>query len=185
MVDFASLRNQILFGEGDDTPREPSSLEKEALNPSTGIPLFLGAGTLAFCGLDKAKFDVLGAHRTLVAIVFGVAPLAYGLGRITRGNVAQDEIKRYESLLEATQNAYESEMEKHSEEESNAEQVEQTAYLADDAQYLFEPIANADHVDFGSHGIYGSAVGQEAFGFAPTADLFAPRVSYEAQTFGW
>ena len=58
-------------------------------------------------------------------------------------------------------------MEKHSEEESNAEQVEQTAYLADDAQYLFEPIANADHVDFGSHGIYGSAVGQEAFGFAP------------------
>ncbi len=67
MVDFASLRNQILFGEGDDTPREPSSLEKEALNPSTGIPLFLGAGTLAFCGLDKAKFDVLGAHRTLVA----------------------------------------------------------------------------------------------------------------------
>ena len=27
---------------------------------------------------------------------------------------------------------------------------------------------------FGSHGIYGAAVGQEAFGFSPTADLFAP-----------
>ena len=112
MVDFASLRNQILFGEGDETPREPSTLEKEALEPSTGIPLFLGAGTLAFCGLDKAKFDVLGAHRTIVAIALGVAPLAYGLGRLTRGNQAQTEIKRYESLLEATQNAYENEMEK-------------------------------------------------------------------------
>ena len=72
MVDFASLRNQILFGEGDETPREPSTVEKEALEPSTGIPLFLGAGTLAFCGLDKAKFDVLGAHRTIVAIALGV-----------------------------------------------------------------------------------------------------------------
>ena len=32
------------------------------------------------------------------------------------------------------------------------------AYLADDAQYLFEPVATADHVDFGSHGVYGAAV---------------------------
>ena len=114
MVDFASLRNQILFGEGDETPREPSTVEKEALEPSTGIPLFLGAGTLAFCGLDKAKFDVLGAHRTIVAIALGVAPL-----------------------------------------------------------------------DFGSHGLYGAAVGQESFGFGPSADLFAPRVSFESQTYGW
>ena len=185
MVDFASLRNQILFGEGDETPREPSTVEKEALEPSTGIPLFLGAGTLAFCGLDKAKFDVLGAHRTIVAIALGVAPFAYGLGRLTRGNQAQTEIKRYESLLEATQNAYEDEMDQDDEQENNAEQVEQQAYLADDAQYLFEPMATADHVDFGSHGVFGAAVGQESFGFGPSADLFAPRASFESQTFGW
>jgi hypothetical protein len=185
MVDFAQLRNQILFGEGDTTPREPSSLEKEVMSPSTGIPLFLGVATLAFCIIDKAKFDVLGNHRTITCIALGVAPLAYGLGRATRGMASQDEIKRYESLLEATQNAYEDENEDEEEQENNAEQVEQMAYLADDAQYLFEPVATADHVDFGSHGLYGAAVGQESFGFAPSSDLFAPRVSYESQTFGW
>jgi hypothetical protein len=185
MVDFAELRNQILFGEGDTSPREQSSIEKEVMTPSTGVPLFLGAATLAFCIADKAKFDVLGSHRTITCIALGVAPLAYGLGRVSRGVSAQDEIKRYESLLEATQNAYENEREDDDEVEQNAEQVEQMAYLADDAQYLFEPMASADHVDFGSHGIYGAAVGQESFGFAPTADLFAPRVSYESQTFGW
>ena len=185
MVDFAELRNQILFGEGDTSPREQSSIEKEVMTPSTGVPLFLGAATLAFCIADKAKFDVLGSHRTITCIALGVAPLAYGLGRVSRGVSAQDEIKRYESLLEATQNAYENEMEKEDEQENNAEQVEQQAYLADDAHYLFEPIATADHVDFGGHGVYGAAVGQESFGFGPSADLFAPRASFEQKTFGW
>ena len=185
MVDFAELRNQILFGEGDTTPREKSSLETEVMVPSTGLPLFLGAATLAFCILDKAKFDVLGNHRTITCIAFGVAPLAYGLGRVGRGMSCQSDIKKYESLLEATQNAYEDEDSAAETDSKSAEQVEQMAYLADDAQYLFEPSVSAEHVDFGSHVLHGAAVGQESFGFSPSSDLFAPRATFEQKTFGW
>lgn len=186
MVDFAALRNQILFGEGDESGREPSTLEKEAFDPTTGIPLFIGAATVAFCAADKAKFDVLGDHRPLAFILLGVAPLAYGLGRLSRGTTAHAEVGRYEHLLEATQRVYEAELEKRDGDGHEAEEnLPQTGYLAEDAQYFFEPVANAEHVDFGSHGIYGAAVGQEQFAFEPAAEMFAPRVSYEAETFGW
>ena len=181
MVDFATLRNQILFGEGVETPeREPGPTETEALSPVTGVPLFVGAATLIFSAVDKAKFDLLGSHRPVAMILFGVAPLAFGLGRLSRGRKAQEEIKRYESLLEATQNAYESEL--NSEEQQQAAQM---GYLEDDAQYYFDPVATAENVGLGTVGVYGDAIGQEPFSFEANDGLFAPRVSYESQTFGW
>ena len=57
--------------------------------------------------------------------------------------------------------------------------------LDPDAHYYFEAAPSADYLDFGSNGIFGDAIGQEITSFEATQDLFAPRVSYEAQTFGW
>ena len=185
MVDFATLRNQILFGEGVETPeRERGPTETGALSPVTGVPLFVGAATLIFSAVDKAKFDLLGSHRPMAMILFGVAPLAFGIGRLCRGRMAQGEIKRYESLLEATQTAYEAEID--SEEEHSAErQPDQMGYLENDAQYYFEPVATVENMGLGTVGVYGDAIGQEPFSFEANEGLFAPRVSYEQQTFGW
>ena len=64
MVDFVALRNQILHGEGaEPVEREPSKVEKESFQLSTGIPLFVGASTLAFIGLDRFKLKMLGAAQ--------------------------------------------------------------------------------------------------------------------------
>jgi len=113
-----------------------------------------------------------------------VAPLAFGIGRLSRGRMAQEEIKRYESLLEATQTAYEAEID--SEEEHSAErQPDQMGYLENDAQYYFEPVATVENMGLGTVGVYGDAIGQEPFSFEANEGLFAPRVSYEQQTFGW
>jgi hypothetical protein len=186
MVDFATLRNQILFGEGVETPeREPGPTEVEALSPVTGVPLFVGAATLIFSAVDKAKFDLLGSHRPMAMILFGVAPLAFGLGRLSRGRGAQEEIKRYESLLEATQSAYEAELESEEKQQAAEQQPDQMGYLEDDAQYYFDPVATASNIGLGTVGVYGDAIGQEPFSFEANDGLFAPRVSYESQTFGW
>ena len=57
--------------------------------------------------------------------------------------------------------------------------------LDPDAHYYFEAAPSADYHDFGSNGVFGDDIGQEITSFEATQDLFAPRVSYEAQTFGW
>lgn len=182
MVDFAALRNQILHGEGDEpVEREPSAVETESFKLSTGIPLFVGLSTLAFVGLDRFKLKMLGKAQTPLLMLLGVAPLSYGLGRLTRGINSQDEIKRYERLLEATQSAY-SDMDAEQEVEETPEQV---GYLAPDAEYYFAPTASADHLNFGSFGLHGDAIGQEIFAYEAHQDLFAPRQSFESQTFGW
>ncbi len=96
MVDFVALRNQILHGEGEEpAERQPTAVETESFKLSTGIPLFVGLSTLAFIGLDKFKLKMLGKAQTPLMMLMGVAPLSYGLGRLTRGLHSQDEIKRY------------------------------------------------------------------------------------------
>ena len=174
MVDFVALRNQILHGEGvEPVEREPSKVEKESFQLSTGIPLFVGASTLAFIGLDRFKLKMLGAAQIPLMMLLGVAPLSYGLGRLTRGISAPEETNRYD--LE----------EQEEEQEQAAEQPDQVGMLDPDAHYYFEAAPSADYLDFGSNGVFGDAIGQEITSFEATQDLFAPRVSYEAQTFGW
>tara|TARA_B100000683_G_scaffold275534_1_gene326644 strand:- start:1217 stop:1777 length:561 start_codon:yes stop_codon:yes gene_type:complete len=186
MVDFVALRNQILHGEGvDPVEREPSKVEKESFQLSTGIPLFVGASTLAFIGLDRFKLKMLGAAQIPLMMLLGVAPLSYGIGRLTRGISAQEETNRYEKLLDATQAAYSDLEEQEEQQEQAAEQPDQVGMLDPDAHYYFEAAPSADYLDFGSNGIFGDAIGQEITSFEATQDLFAPRVSYEAQTFGW
>jgi len=186
MVDFVALRNQILHGEGEEpTERQPTAVETESFKLSTGIPLFVGLSTLAFIGLDKFKLKMLGKAQTPLMMLMGVAPLSYGLGRLTRGLHSQDEIKRYERLLEATQSAYSDLDEQAAETEEKEAQPDQVGYLDPDAQYYFDPAPSADHLNFGSMGIHGDAIGQEIFAYEAHQDLFAPRQSFESQTFGW
>ena len=40
-------------------------------------------------------------------------------------------------------------------------------------------------LNFGSNGLFGDAIGQEITSFEANQDLFAPRQSFESQTFGW
>ena len=91
MVDFVALRNQILHGEGiEPVEREPSRVEKESFQLSTGIPLFVGLSTLAFIGIDRFKLKMLGTAATPLMMFLGVAPLSYGLGRLTLGMTSQE-----------------------------------------------------------------------------------------------
>lgn len=72
MVDFVALRNQILHGEGiEPVEREPSRVEKESFQLSTGIPLFVGLSTLAFIGIDRFKLKMLGSAATPLMMFLG------------------------------------------------------------------------------------------------------------------
>ena len=184
MVDFVALRNQILHGEGiEPVEREPSRVEKESFQLSTGIPLFVGLSTLAFIGIDRFKLKMLGSAATPLMMFLGVAPLSYGLGRLTRGMTSQEEQQRYERLLDATQAAY-SDLDE-GEEEQAAENPDQVGMLDPDAQYYFDAAPSVDYLNFGSNGLFGDAIGQEITSFEANQDLFAPRQSFESQTFGW
>ncbi len=184
MVDFVALRNQILHGEGiEPVEREPSRVEKESFQLSTGIPLFVGLSTLAFIGIDRFKLKMLGNAATPLMMFLGVAPLSYGLGRLTRGMTSQEEQQRYERLLDATQEAY-SDLDEE-EEEQAAENPDQVGMLDPDAQYYFDAAPSVDYLNFGSNGLFGDAIGQEITSFEANQDLFAPRQSFESQTFGW
>lgn len=185
MVDFVALRNQILHGEGiEPVEREPSKVEKESFKLSTGIPLFVGLSTLAFIGLDRFKLKMLGTAATPLMMFLGIAPLSYGLGRLSRGLTSQEEIQKYERLLDATQEAY-SDLDEEEQEEQAAENPDQVGMLDPDAHFYFEAAPSADYLDFGSNGVFGDAIGQEMTTFAANDALFAPRVSYESQAFGW
>ena len=160
MVDFVALRNQILHGEGiEPVEREPSRVEKESFQLSTGIPLFVGLSTLAFIGIDRFKLKMLGTAATPLMMFLGVAPLSYGLGRLTRGMTSQEE--------------------------QAAENPDQVGMLDPDAQYYFDAAPSVDYLNFGSNGLFGDAIGQEITSFEANQDLFAPRQSFESQTFGW
>ena len=185
MVDFVALRNQILHGEGvEPTERQPSRVEKESFKLSTGIPLFIGISTLAFIGIDRFKLKMLGTTAMPLMMFLGVAPLSYGLGRLSRGMTSQEEQQKYERLLDATQAAY-SDLDEQEEEKSAEENPDQVGLLDPDAQYYFDAAPSVNYLNFGSNGLFGDAIGQEITSFEANQDLFAPRQSFESQTFGW
>ena len=195
MIDFADLRNRILYGEGEEeSSSEPSSLSKELFldQPITGFATILGGATIAFCGLDKMKFELLGQYRIPVFIGLGVAPLMFGLGRLTRGFSAQNEIDRYENLVAAAENAVR-EVESEAEEKSAEEETKQAQnndyhfdLLWDGVERHHIPTATAETVTFGAMGDYGAAIGQEQFAFRPEDDgLRGPRPSWDSSQWGY
>ena len=195
MIDFADLRNRILYGEGEEEETsEPSSMSKELFleQPLTGFATILGGATVAFCGLDKMKFELLGQYRMPVFIGLGVAPLMFGLGRLTRGFNAQDQISRYENLVMAAESAVraaESEAEEKAAEEQQQEAQEndyQYDLLWDGVERHHTPTATAETLTFGAMGDYGAAIGQEQFAFRPESEsLRGPRRSFEGDLWGY
>jgi hypothetical protein len=111
-------------------------------------------------GTDYGKF---------VSVAFGWIPLAFGLGRVTRGISAQDEISKYETLVTEAENFVE-EIESEMEEKA-AEQAQQAAASKKTSGYQFDLLsedwklhtATPGVVDFGGFGssAYGSAFGQQ------------------------
>ena len=108
LVDFTELRNRVLAGEEDaEAEALPSPLAAETTgNNITLAALLVGGGVLAVRMLDRIKYegkifqpDESGTdYGKFVSVAFGWIPLSFGLGRVSRGVKAQDEIGKYESL---------------------------------------------------------------------------------------
>ncbi len=179
LVDFTELRNRVLAGEEDaEAEVLPSPVKVETVgNTITLASILLGAGVLGVRMLDRIKYegkifkpeDEGTDYGKFVSVAFGWIPLAFGLGRVTRGMSAQDEISKYETLVTEAENFVE-EMESEMEEKA-AEQAEQAAAAKNTSGYQFDLLsedwklhtATPGVVDFGGFGssAYGAAFGQQ------------------------
>ncbi len=180
MLDFAELRNRILYADEseDSLEQKKTPLSEELTHPLTGFPLFLGGIMLAFVVMDKLKLNILAKegeynYRPLVISVFGFLPLGLGIGRLWRGMAASKEAERYEKLVEAAeQEVIKLEEQIESDESSDASQD----YASED--WAFHIPALPGSLGFGAEGIFeGQTVGQEPVVYR--------RPSFEAKTFGW
>ena len=114
LVDFTELRNRVLAGEEDaEAEALPSPIKTETVgNTITLASILLGAGVLGVRMLDRIKYegkifkpeDEGTDYGKFVSVAFGWIPLAFGVGRITRGMAAQDEISKYETLVTEAEN---------------------------------------------------------------------------------
>ena len=114
LVDFTELRNRVLAGEEDaEAEATPSTLSIETTgNNITLAALLVGGGVLAVRMLDRIKYegkifqpDESGTdYGKFVSVAFGWIPLAFGLGRVSRGVKAQEEIGKYETLVTEAEN---------------------------------------------------------------------------------
>ena len=112
VVDFAELRSRILAGEEDATEDAlPTPLRTELREDnSTLFSILFGGALLGVSMMDRAKHD--GAIFTTqngnsygpLADALGFGSLMFGLGRLSRGLSAQDEINNYERLVEEAEN---------------------------------------------------------------------------------
>ena len=107
VVDFSELRNRILAGEEDAREEAlPTPLRTELREDnSTLFSILFGGSLLGVSMLDRAKHD--GAIFTTqngnsygpLADALGFGSLMFGLGRLSRGLSAQDEINNYDEAF--------------------------------------------------------------------------------------
>ncbi|MBO66688.1 MAG: hypothetical protein CL398_00100 [Acidiferrobacteraceae bacterium] len=184
-VDFAELRNQILFGESEGAEERPPSpaMEEWKDNKTRGLAIvgitFLGFGAFEAMkgglGIFKAKSGEDGelsedGHNYLPVLIpmLGVLPFGIALGRMWRGLSCQDEIERYEKLVQAA----EEEVERHAEEA--VEKAAEDAAHAESHDMLY----NSDYFqpsiagfDFGTMGAFGPAIGQTPVSYSRSDSL--------------
>ena len=175
VVDFSELRNRILAGEEDATEDAlPTPLRTELREDnSTLFSILFGGALLGVSMMDRAKHD--GAIFTTqngnsygpLAAALGFGSLMFGLGRLSRGLTAQDEINNYEKLVEEAENvvlAAEAEVEEmkaeaEEEDEGEKKKPEQLDLLTSDWS---SHIPAGGPIDFGGYGNnHGTALGQE------------------------
>ena len=175
VVDFSELRNRILAGEEDakeDALPTPLRTELREDN-STLFSILFGGSLLGVSMMDRVKHD--GAIFTTangnsygpIADVLGFGSLMFGLGRLSRGLSAQNEINNYERLVEEAENvvlAAEAEIdemkaEAEEEDEKPKERPEQLDLIGKDWN---THIPAGGLVDFGGYGNnHGTALGQQ------------------------
>jgi len=137
MVDFAQIRKQLLHAEDDDS--EQDSILSGVTIPVAGwrkeLDIFPTAGFLSFGIrlLGAMLFDAIknrGEDGTPIfmhpwkdiTLLMGSLSLGYGLGRLSRGKVAQYEAEYYESVIEAAED--EERLEAEAEEEASNKRAE-------------------------------------------------------------
>lgn len=169
-MDFAQLRQNIFEGEDDEDVDTRTPVRDELRQTSVGFPLILGAGALILWGVDRfmQNGELLEKegeynYRPVVVTLLGALPFGYGLGQLMRGLKCQDEVEKYEQLVETA----EAEMEKL---ESEVVEMEQQRE-AEAQQKAAEASTNFGGVNFfmsaenatgtSTQGVYGSAFGQQ------------------------
>ncbi len=185
LVDFTELRNRVLAGEEDaEAEALPSPLAAETTgNNITLAALLVGGGVLAVRMLDRIKYegkifqpDESGTdYGKFVSVAFGWIPLSFGLGRVSRGVKAQDEIGKYESLVSEAENFVQEMEEEMVVKEAEAAEAQQQAAAAAKPRQQFDLLGDTSDwklhtatpgpVDFGGFGstsnAYGAAIGQQ------------------------
>ena len=178
MVDFTKLRKQILLSaEGDEKDDEDDNKlvsltsvagwRKELDNLSTTATISLGAGLLGATIFDAIKnrdgTPMFTEPWKTIIVVLGSSSLGFGLGRLSRGTVAQHEAENYERVLAAA----EEEAAEAEENEAETNQQKQNhfssemALLNDPMNFQLVP----SHTSMNVIGDYGPAIGQSAVSY--------------------
>mgnify|MGYP001191138980 CR=1 FL=1 len=162
MVDFGQIRKQLLQAEGDDDEGDSilsgvtipvAGWRKELDNFPTAGSLSLGVGLLGAMVFDAIKNRgdegnpiFMQPWKDMVLLI-GSLSLGYGVGRLSRGKVAQHEAEHYESIIEAAEE--EERLEAEAEDEASnkrAEDAQRTLnFLADPST-----LGNSDLMGFSS-----------------------------------
>jgi len=178
VVDFAELRNRILAGEDDvEEDALPTPFRAELREDNmTLFSILLGGSLLGVSMLDRAKHDgaifttTNGSNYGPLADALGFGSFLFGMGRLSRGLQAQEEIENYEKLVTeaegyvATMSAEMEEMaaeaeEKEEEEKAKKEKPQQLDLIGSNWN---THIPAGGFADFGTVGnMHGSAVGQQ------------------------
>tara|TARA_R110000824_G_scaffold61931_5_gene164351 strand:+ start:399 stop:935 length:537 start_codon:yes stop_codon:yes gene_type:complete len=173
MVDFAKLRKEILLAaesatgdEEDDSVSiiQASGWRKELDNLPTTASLSLGAGLLGASIFDAIKNRdgspmFVEPWRTMV-IFSGASLFGFGLGRLTRGNIAQREAENYERVLTTIEEEQEEKEEKDAEENEGGSKSN-LSFLSDPMDFHMVP----SHTSMNVIGDYGPAIGQSAVSY--------------------
>jgi hypothetical protein len=182
-VDFAELRNQILFGESEAEERPPSPIMEEWKDNRTRGLAIVGATFLAFgafeamkggLGIFKAKEgedgELTDGHNylPLVIPIIGILPFGIAIGRLWRGISCQDEIERYEKLVQAA----EEEVGKQAEDAEEYAAEQEVAAQNHDMLYSSNTfVPSISDFDFGTMGTFGPAIGQEPVAYRHSDSL--------------
>ena len=174
-MDFAQLRHSIFEGE-DEEPITNAPVREELRQPLVGFPLLLGGFSLILWAFDK--FSQNGEllekegeynYRPFVTTWLGVLPLGFGLGQLLRGVKCQDDMEKYEQLVDTA----EAEMEKleseviEMEQQRDAEQQRKEAEASTSFGGVNFFMSAEDAGITSTQGVYGTAFGQQPISTRP------------------
>jgi len=161
MVDFGQIRKQLLQAEDDGGEDNTlagvtvpvSGWRKELDNFPTAGSLSLGVGLIGAMIFDSIKnrgddgTPIFMQPWKDIALLIGSLSLGYGVGRLSRGTMAQHEADYYESVIEAAEE--EERLAAEAEEEAQSKKAEEAQRALN---FLADPstLGNSDLMGFSS-----------------------------------